>query len=541
MYSARHLINLFHTTMIPLVVALFITGAFFGDYSIILWSVVALFLLNVLYACFDIRNRLLFLFLHAGIALFWLTWPTIGFFDEKRTWLLSTPASTDFAFWAIFLTLFFLYCGSSVYEMILASNDEVRTRKIKSIPVKIDIGIAKNAHMKSTGNLGSNERFVYIRKAALGCFLVCLCGSIYLGYQKLSYMQGLGLRYEDYYLLSSDVYSSSFITTLDAMLPYMLCAFLAAMPRKGLATTCMFLYVLGTVPMLMIGSRGDIVVSFLFMGLYYIFRQVTDRDQVWIGKKEKILVLVGVPIGIFVMGLWNYVRADSVVRPDGFFAQIVDALYRQGVSFSVLGKGFDVNSQIQSLGFKFFTMGDFINSVTQGFIGQSFLGCENLGSVNSPQLALHGNLYAHTMSYFAHSGYLGGEGWGSSYLLELYADFGYGWIVIFSFLFGMILVFLSRSIGKSWFWGTAALISSMSIFHMPRGYAMEWISFLWTTRFWLAMALLAIATTFVIYCSSDKIKCLRRYRAKVQRSSPAIFSRVSSRCSSKNEDNCKIV
>ncbi len=95
-----------------------------------------------------------------------------------------------------------------------------------------------------------------------------------------------------------------------------------------------------------------------------------------------------------------------------------------------------------------------------------------------------GQFYSHTMSYFAHHNYLGGEGYGSSYILEWFADFGWGGIAVGSFYDGMRVLSLCRArLAKRWFWGMVGLISAMNVFHMPRGSASEWISFIWTT-FW---------------------------------------------------------
>lgn len=496
-YSKRKAVaQLFQSLALPCSVALFATGLAFGDLIVLLWATVLLFVANIVYACCSIRERLLFLFLHLGMALFWFTYPIIGFFDQTRSWELSTNASTEFAFSAIFLSLLFLFFGSALYEAILASNVWVDRKEMALRPWPGRVGAREIA----VNGFQENSAVKYLRYASLILFFVCLAGSFVLGYQRVAYMDSNNLRYEEFYLLEVSDYSSSVFGTLDAMLPYMLCAFLATMPKKKPATICLALYLFSTMSMLIIGSRAHTVIGVLFMGLYYVVRQVEDPQQRWIDTKEKALILIGVPLGVFFMGAMNYIRADSIVRPEGFFAQIIDALYRQGVSFSVIGKGFDVNPQVQDLGFKFFTMGDFINTITQGFIGQVFFDFPFLGSANSTELALHGNIYAHTMSFFAHPGYAGGEAWGSVYLLELFADFGYMGICIFSLLYGLVFCALSRVIGRKWFWGTVALISSMSIFHMPRGSAMEWIAFIWSTRFWLAIVLIGTLALLLAFC-----------------------------------------
>ncbi|MEG0026689.1 MAG: O-antigen polysaccharide polymerase Wzy family protein [Raoultibacter sp.] len=486
--SVHSLLGVVFGVSFPGSIVLFATGMCFQDFTVALVGVLALWASNMLYACLDVKNRLLLLFCHMGIALFLLSRPFVALFDPRRGWLLSSVETTNFALWAIFLALFFLCAGTAVYELMSKGNARWYRQKKGLFKKKIQPSPSVNPLIK-VQKLSKSERIACIRTAALVCFLVCLVGSLILGYQKLSYMQGL--RYEEYYLINVDEHSSWIITTLSVMTPYLLCAYLATLPKRRPTMICLVFYIITTIPMLIIGSRNDFVLAVLFSLLYFVLRNVID-DEKWIGRKEAIVILVGIPIGVFFMGLLTYVRAGGGTTPDGFIAQIVDAFYKQGVTFTVLGRGYDVNPQIQDLGFKFFTLGSLISNITQGFIGQTFLGFTDLGSINSAELALHGNAYAHTMSFFAHSNYLGGEGYGSSFVLEAYADFGYAGIAVISFLLGLCFAGLSRAIGKTWFMGMVALMSLFGAFHMARGSAMEWIEFIWSTRFWFAMAFLAV-------------------------------------------------
>ena len=197
----------------------------------------------------------------------------------------------------------------------------------------------------------------------------------------------------------------------------------------------------------------------------------------------------------------NYTRAGSTIAGFGFTSLISDALFKQGVTFTVLGHGYDVNPQIQDLGFRFFSIGGVTDTITQGFIGQTFFGCPNLGDANSALLALNGTSYAHSMSYFAHSNYLGGEGYGSSYILELYADFGFGGIIVGSFILGVAFPILSMLIGRGWFGGMVALTAALAVFHMPRGAYIEWISFIIETRFLAAVFVIIALSAILAYVS----------------------------------------
>ncbi len=142
------------------------------------------------------------------------------------------------------------------------------------------------------------------------------------------------------------------------------------MPRKRPTAICFLMFIATSVPILLIGSRGDFVVDVLFAALYFVFRSITDKEERWITKRMMVGVAILAPLGIFAMGLQNYLRSGQVTNL-GFVEMLEDALFKQGVTFTVLGRAYNVNDQIQNLGFKFFTMGPFISNITEGFIGRT--------------------------------------------------------------------------------------------------------------------------------------------------------------------------
>lgn len=501
--SVASLLSSLYPSFVTASFVVFATGLLQGALEIMLVGVFVIFIANVMYAFANLKNRLLFLFLHGGIFLFLLTRPLVGSIDPSRTWMLSSHNSTQFALFSLYISMACLLLGAVLFEGMLQVNSDWRKRRSLLALSKAGVGPNSKANKVSglMRELSRSEKMGYIRNAALICYFVCLLGAFADGAIRLEAMQGHS--YEEYYLLGVDENIPWVIGVLKPMMPYMLCAFLATLPKRRVSTICLALYVSASIPMLMIGSRSDFVISFLFAGLYYIFRHLTDREERWITRRVALGVLILAPLGIVAMGAINYLRAGTSSSL-GFFALFADALFKQGVTFTVLGHGYDVNPQIQDLGFRFYSIGAIITNVTQGFIGQTFLGCQDLGETNSALLALNSSSYAHAMSYFAHPNYLGGEGYGSSYILELYADFGYGGIVFGSILLGMIFCLMSRCIGRSWFWGMVALTSSMSVFHMPRGYAIEWISFLMSTRFLLAVTLILACSALLAYFSRAK-------------------------------------
>ena len=44
---------------------------------------------------------------------------------------------------------------------------------------------------------------------------------------------------------------------------------------------------------------------------------------------------------------------------------------------------------------------------------------------------------------------------------------------------------------------TIALLAARAVFFLPRAETLEWLSFLWATRFWLAVAIVALLALFL--------------------------------------------
>ncbi|NLG10972.1 MAG: O-antigen polysaccharide polymerase Wzy family protein [Coriobacteriaceae bacterium] len=467
------LVRAFHVLFFPLSVALFIIGLITSDLLVIYAGMALLFAVNVTYAVCDLSKRSVFLFFHLGLALFLISRPTIKLLEGG----VLTELSLDFngalfSLAVIFLSMFFLRLGSGAAEWRQHNRDE----KAETFVDRHPKDVRKNPILPT------------LRGASAIVYGIGFIGLMWLGILKLQAMQGLS--YEHFYLVSISEYTNVIVRTIATMEPYALCAFLATFPKKRPATIVLIMHIITTIPVLIIGSRADFVLGVLFLMLYYVLRNFIDGKGSWIGHFERVLVAICLPVGIIAMGMVSVIRSSAQIINFSLFDSLVTAIYQQGVTYEVLSKGYAVRDVIAAMGFKGFSFGALTDYILQGPFGIYILGNSDLGSANSINLAVQGHSYAHTMSYFMHWRYLQGAGWGSSYLLELYQDFGMLGVGIFSFLFGMILSYLPRLLKRSWLTGTLTLTVCIVIFHMPRGTAIEWISYVWTLQFWFTLTLI---------------------------------------------------
>lgn len=443
----------------------------------LVWAVLLMYSSNVLYCCVYLQERLLLLYLHAGMFLFWLTRIIFSPFLDWGGWFLESYEATQFTLSVIYLTL----CCSRFGAVFYSWRHQVDTKKESSV----------------RGILAHPDFMLCLRHTSCILFFIAFLAECYKGILTLRLMNGLG--YEAYYLIDWASVTPWSVGVLSSMLPYFFAAYLASFPCRKMTALALGAYILTTLPMLKIGSRSGFVMIFIFAVFYYVMRAIIAHqkklDEVWITKKLLVFCLALLPVGILAMGAINYVRDGEEVNLD-ILTLMADAFYKQGVSFDVIGHGFTVSPEISALGFKFFSLGGIIDDIGRGFIGKYLLNLSALPDYNSVELALHGHSYAHTMSYFAHPYYLLGEGYGSVYILELYQDFGYPGVVVGTAGISYVLCALSSKIGKSWFGGLIALVVALNVIHMPRGYVNELFHYGIDNKFWLA--LLALFTGALI-------------------------------------------
>jgi oligosaccharide repeat unit polymerase len=476
----------FHVLMLPLSCLVFATGLLYHDLYILFGGMLLLFVVNVVYACASLRSRLFFLIFHGGIALFLVSRPTLGvfYYHHPLLWFSMSFDGAAFSLSVLFLSMLCLRLGASFVEWRRGLKNGLRNDKV---------GTAGDTALDTR----NDPRLPTLRVASGIVFLVGFAFLMWLNLRQWEIMQGLS--YEQYYLQDFSVGTTLLQRTLATMEPYALCAFLAAFPSKRLSLIALLLHLLTTVPQLLIGTRGSFVIAAVFIVLYYVLREYTDGRGTWIGRIEKGIAVVVVPLGILGLGLMNYVRANTQAYGLSIVDLLADALYKQGATYTVLSRAYQVHGQIEMLGFKGYSFGGFADYILYGPIGTNLFGITNLYTGNNIHLAVQGHSFAHANAYYAHWNYLGGEGYGSSYLLELYQDFGYAGIAVFSLAFGALLIVTQTMFQKGWFRGTLVLTSATFFFYMPRGSTDEWIEYIWTPQFWFTLVLIILCAA-VLRC-----------------------------------------
>lgn len=237
-----------------------------------------------------------------------------------------------------------------------------------------------------------------------------------------SYQSGIGLQ-------------NSFLVYFASFCDVALCLYLACSPSKRETKKVILLYELYLVLTLFTGLRSVIMVGNLFIIMYVIIRHVRDGD--WIKKEHIAVFCLLIPITAVFLYVFDFLRSGRAFEFDGLFKTLISFLDQQGGSVNNIKRVMYYHDQIKDLNLVSFSgMND---NLFKNFIMRTFFEVKTY-SGNSVEHALEGNSLAHRLSYYVYGiGYLNGKGTGSSYIAELYHDFGLIGVCAGNILYGILL------------------------------------------------------------------------------------------------------
>ncbi|HAP2865770.1 TPA: O-antigen polysaccharide polymerase Wzy family protein [Enterococcus faecalis] len=438
---------------------------------------------NLVYSFKNFGQKSVFFFFNITIFVFLLSRPFISFF-RNRIWWHWGYSGSNFAMNVLYLTLIGILIGAMLFQRFGLKDFDSKLEKQKYPTYRI-----------------------YLMKFSLVFYFITLIVSVYGDMEKLIFVRSTS--YEEFYAsFSSNL--PTYVQVLGLMMPYVVCIYLACMPKKGISYMVLGSYVISSFPTFLMGQRGPLILKIIFALLYFIIRDYLQDSQKWISKFEKIVIILATPLMIVLMGAFNYIRANSSIETNGFFSLIVDFFFKQGTSFDTIIFGHDFLDKLPFIDVKNYTFGSFIDSFKYGFIGQKLFNGIGLPSTNSPEKGMISNSLAHNLAYvYRKDEYLAGNGNGSSYLLEIFADYGYIGVFIASILLGIILIFLVVSFKRNnLLLSTIALICISNILFIPRSDATSWLQFIMKPTF-IAPMVICFGSSFLL-AKLDRLRKVSR-------------------------------
>lgn len=442
---------------------------FYQQYELVLFGVMLIFISSLVYCCLALKKRMVMLMFFGVILLFLLSRPLIS-------WVWGLDWSTFYSVESNMTTLYII--AISMVSIIVGSFIH-------------DIWIC--VHPISSKEYEKKDKVLF--KITFDTFkratFIILCGCMFLYFVREieTFILMRGKAYSDLFVIEGSILPGIIVKFANLM-PYILCLYLAMMPKKKTVIILLGLYVASAVPLLLIGGRSAIILNFLFAIVYYFIRDVVDKkpDKKWLGKIEKTLIIITLPLFIIFAGAYNYIRDGKSVN-----LSVVDLgmdfAYKQGTTYDTVLQGLHFKDQLIGKEKGGYTFYDFTKLIMQdNIIAQKVFKQEASVGGNSLRKVYLENSLSHDISYAAMGkDYLAGHGRGSSYIIENYLDFGYIGTIVYSGVLGFLLMFAISGFKKNWFLSTIILSSLLTIFFLPRDHSLSFISFFYSYTFWLGL------------------------------------------------------
>lgn len=475
--SLDHIIMLIGLGLVAVFSLFFVHEYVHTQFESAFWALEAVFIAALL--CMVVTHRISALSITFYIV-FWvftLSRPTIEILIKGWHPFLSTRQA-QFQLMLLFISVVAFFVAT-VLSACLLNPKTVKQKRIETNRIKEKL---------------SNKQ---LQTVALVFFLICYVFMAYLAAEKMIFMQGR--TYVEFFKEYTETAPLP-IRTLATFGPYALCMYLATFPRKKMVYGVLFLYIAVNVPTLLFGLRGQFAFSLVFCLIYFLLRDRMGDDEKWIGTVEKTLLIVGIPVLMLLFDAMNYARAGVFSAQNSTFMKIVDFVHKQGVTFDILGYAFwgFPTMEHYAVGHNY-TFGPFIDYICEGQFSHILFGTVLVPDTNSVETATMSNSFAHLMSYVTHPNYLGGEGYGSSYMLELYFDYSWAGVAVFNVIIGFILVQLPQLMKRSTAIFFVSLVALTNFYWITRDSAFGWIKFVVTPQFWISVIVMFVGVVALRY------------------------------------------
>ncbi len=406
-------------------------------------TIVCLWALTVLIAIQNFDKNVFFICFLCSLFVFLVSGDLAEQLSGQSYWLTFSENAIIHSRICILISILFLLLGYCIKSS--TKKHIVRTKKNKVIP--------------------NDVRFIdVVEKVSKYFFLLTYIILIITTLEKVVFSQTYS--YDEYYI-SYVSRIPRVISKIGDFTPIALCFFLGTFPSKKRAMPIIGLYFVYSVLAMFIGQRGAFIYNAAFLLGYLVYRNVNDKEK-WIKKSQILLVVCMLPFLFVFLMVFQYTRSNETVVYNSFFDTLVSFFVNIGASSKVIKYGYEYKSEIEEV-FKFFSLGEIITYFKFSDIF-SFISGYDVPEAYTSRFALEGNKFGEYITYLAMpSKYVNGYGLGSSYIAELYADFGYVGVALGNILYGAILKVISQMKREQWLYNFAKLYTMLNLIRTPRG------------------------------------------------------------------------
>lgn len=436
----------------------FVFGVLWKD-TFIIWCTIFIVWLGLFIYNFSRKKVMIFSFL-ITFFMFLLGEIFINQFDDTAFHAINTE-SIIHAYICVYLSLVFFQIGTMLNR-----------HKI----------VCKGFSIKKKSN---DENIKYIQKSCTILYLIFGTCSLAVVSERLILSWTLGSYTATFINFKSSL--PGMVTQFAGMADMVFFLYLATVPDPRKSKLVLGLKVFISLVLLVFGTRSTIIMTFIIIFVYCIYYEnLEGKEYQIIHKSIYILIAMMLPI---ILILFDYIMAYRDGRAytfNGVGDSLKHIITSVGGSINVITYGYEKNALLPD---KLYSIGGIIDFFTKNIFARKILGVQQYGG-NTVEMALYGNSFSNALTYIVkRASYLSGYGMGSSYIAEVFHDFGYFGIAVINVIYGKILSTTDKLEKSRFIKNTIVLMASYNILVAPRAYADGFLSCFLNFSFMLTVAM----------------------------------------------------
>lgn len=444
------LINIVHCVLLLVGSILFFFFMSKDDLNYSVLSILLIFISQVIFCLIKYEQRIAYLLFLASFFIFLLGRMCVEYFYYGSIGFYFTLSISKHMLLSIFISLIFLEVG---YCCILIVKNKYK-----------HLNISFNDHKRET------EKYSFLMRISFILFSITFICVILMNFEQVIYVN----KY-DYIALFKDFHSQlpRLLQVVGNMYIVSFLIFLGTCPKRRYCIISFIMFFIISLTDLLIGDRGTFIINLAIIIVYIFWRECVD-NKIWINRKIILLTIVILPLFLAFLNYFVSIREDVNMGENKISAQLRNFFISTGSSVDILGYGEVYKDDLPQ---SFYSFGELIDYPKYNPISEYLFNiAEPMPHTKEYVYTMHS--YAHAISYFIDSNlYLEGHGKGSSYIAEVYNDFGYIGIIVCNLLYGSLLASVNLVKKGKPFLLACLLISIRIMFYVPRGAMIQPISY----------------------------------------------------------------
>lgn len=403
--------------------------------------ILIILLSNVEYGFLNISRRAAYLLFLASFFCFLLGRMTVDFVSNGSVRFYFSESIAIHMLVSIALSLIFIQVGYEAFEVFIEK---------------------KKISPKDNDSIGNSQYIQKLRKYSAILFYISAIMAIAMNIEQIIFIKTKS--YLDLYTSFSSHIPRVFQIVGNMHIVAFL-VYLATRPKKKKCILPMLVFAVIAVSVMIAGDRGTFIIDIAVVIVYIFWRQYMDKE-VWISRRMIIVGLICIPFVAAFLSYSVYLREGVDIGEKSISNQFARFFKSTGNSVDILGYGKQYEDKFPQ---SFYSLGELIDYAKYNPISEIIIG-EKKPIQHTEEYAMTMHSYAHTISYFINSeSYLSGHGKGSSYIAEVYNDFGYMGIIVCNLAYGVLLALINVLPKSKPILISILLIALRILLYTPRG------------------------------------------------------------------------